>query len=116
LPTPGGDIEEIIAFNRSQNGIHEGCLRDQLDSVQEIATISMNGPDKAMNLVVFYAAGFLMNSHQKEVLQNSHYPPKFWQPLSIHGSALELTQSPKGVSHPKSVAMLFRLVRTLSLI
>jgi hypothetical protein len=87
-----------------------------LDSTQEIATVSMNGPDKAMNLVVFNAAGFLMNSHQMEVLQNSHHPRKFWQSLSIHGSALELTHRPKGVSDPKSVAMLFRLVRTLSLI
>jgi hypothetical protein len=60
--------------------------------------------------------GFLMNSHQMEILQNSYYPRKFSQALSIHYSALELTNSPQGVSHPISVAMLFQLVRSLSLI
>jgi hypothetical protein len=39
-----------------------------LDSVQEIATVSMNEHHEAMNLVIFNAEGFLMNNHQMEIL------------------------------------------------
>jgi hypothetical protein len=68
-----------------------------------------------MNLVIFNAEGFLMNSHQMKVLQNSYHPQKFCQVLSIHCSALDLTNSPQGVSRPISVAMPFRLVSSLLL-
>jgi hypothetical protein len=37
--------------------------------MQEIAAFSMNGPDEAINLVVFNAEGFLMNDNQMDVLQ-----------------------------------------------
>jgi hypothetical protein len=87
-----------------------------LDSAQEIATISMNGLNKAMNLMIFNAEGFLMDNYQMEVLQNSYHPRKFCQSLSIHCSALESANSPQGVSDPISVAMLFRLVGSLLLI
>jgi hypothetical protein len=76
----------------------------------------MNGHDKAMNLVVFNANGFLMNSDQMEVLQDSYHPWKYCQALSIHCSILELTNSPQGVSHPVLVTILFRFGRSLLLI
>jgi hypothetical protein len=84
--------------------------------VQEIAIVSMNVHDKAMNLVVFNADGFLMNSDQMEVLQDSYHPGKYCQAFSIHCSILELTNNPQGVFHPVLVAILFRFGRSLLLI
>jgi hypothetical protein len=83
--------------------------------VQEIATFSMNELNKAMNLVIFNAEGFLMNSHQMKVLHNSYHPRKFCQALLIHCSALELTIGLQGFSGPILAVMLFRLVRFLLL-
>jgi hypothetical protein len=79
LLIPGGDIEDATAITLSQNGTYQGYLRASLDFVQEIATDSMNGPDKAMNLAIFNAGGFLMNGHQAGVLQNSYHPRKVCQ-------------------------------------
>jgi hypothetical protein len=64
------DIEEIIVVILSQNGRYQGHLRARSDSVQEVATVSMNEPDKGINLVIFNADGLLMNDHQMEVFQN----------------------------------------------
>jgi hypothetical protein len=55
LPIPDGEIKEIAAITLSQNRTHQGYLRDSLDSVHEIATVSMNRPDEAINLVIFNA-------------------------------------------------------------
>jgi hypothetical protein len=84
--------------------------------VQEITTILMNEPDKGTNLVLFSAKGFLMNDHQMEVPQHSYHPRKLSESSSIRCFALELANSSLGASDPVSVAMLFRLVRSLSLI
>jgi hypothetical protein len=76
----------------------------------------MNGPKKVVNLVIFNGEGFLMNSHEMEVLQDSYHSRKFGQALSIDCSALELISSPQGLCDPISVALLFRLARSLLLI
>jgi hypothetical protein len=70
LPISAGDIDEIIAVILCQNGPRQHRLRDRFDSGQEIGTLSMNEPNKGMNLVVFTAERFLINDHQMEVLQN----------------------------------------------
>jgi hypothetical protein len=57
IPIPPGGTEEIIVSILSQNTTLQGYLRDQLDSVREIATVAMDEPDDRMNLVIFNAAG-----------------------------------------------------------
>jgi hypothetical protein len=55
LPIPHEDIQQIIAFILSQNKTLQGYLRDRLDSIREMATVSMNEPDEGMNLAIFNA-------------------------------------------------------------
>jgi hypothetical protein len=65
-----GDSDEISIVILAQNGPCRRDLRDWFNSGEEIGTLSMNEPNKGMNLVVFTAERFLMNGHQMEVLQN----------------------------------------------
>jgi hypothetical protein len=60
----------MIGAILSQNGPYQGHLRAQPESVQEIATVSMNEAHKGMNLVIFNADGLLMSDRQMEVLQD----------------------------------------------
>jgi hypothetical protein len=70
FPVPPGDIEEIIAVILPPNGSPHDYLRDQFDSVQEGAAVLINEPDEGIDRVVLNAEGFLMNGHQRELLQN----------------------------------------------
>jgi hypothetical protein len=65
----------------------------KIDSIphNKFTTASMKAYDERMNLVAVNGEGFLMNDHEIEALQNSQYPHHPCQSLSIHCSALELT-------------------------
>jgi hypothetical protein len=93
LPISAGDIDEIIDVILCQNGSRQRCLRDRFDAGQEIGTLSMNGTNKGMNLVIFTAERFLMNYRQIEVLRNQWHPRKHCRSFSIQCSALELTNN-----------------------
>jgi hypothetical protein len=116
LPIPTGDTEDIIAVILSQNGRHHGYLRDRLHSAQGIDTVSMNKREAGMSLVILNSEGFLVNGCQMEVFQNLWHPRKLWRSLSIHCSALKVTDSFLGVPDPISAAILFGLVRSMMLI
>jgi hypothetical protein len=76
----------------------------------------MNEPDEGMNLVVFYAKGFLTNDRQLEVPQHSDHLRKLFESFSIHSFTLELTNNLRPAFDPVSVTMPFGLVRSLPLI
>jgi hypothetical protein len=78
-PVRDGNSEHIIAFILSQNETLQGYLRDRLDSIREIARVSMNESDEGMNLAIFNAEGLLLNDHQMEVLRNSYQTQKLSQ-------------------------------------
>jgi hypothetical protein len=68
-----GEIEDIIALILSQNKTLAGYLRNRLDSLREMGSVSMNEPDEGMNLEVFNTEGLLLNDHQMETLRNSYH-------------------------------------------
>jgi hypothetical protein len=43
---------------------HTNAISEGFDSGEEIGILSMNEPNKGMNLVIFTAKRFLMNGHQ----------------------------------------------------
>jgi hypothetical protein len=73
---------------------------------QEIATVSVSELDGGMDLAIFSDEGFSVNDHQMVVLQSPYHPRKPYLSLSIHCSALELTNHLRGVSDPMSAAIL----------
>jgi DNA polymerase III delta prime subunit len=79
LSTSPGDIQEIIALLLSKNKTLRRYLRDRLNSVREIANVSMNEPDEGMNLAIFNAEGPLLEDHQMEVLRMSYQSEKLSQ-------------------------------------
>jgi hypothetical protein len=79
ISIPPGGTEEIIASILSQNKTLQGYLRDQLDSVREIATVAMDEPDDGMNLATFNAERALLDDHQMEAVRNSYRTQKLSQ-------------------------------------
>jgi hypothetical protein len=59
IPIPPSGTEEIVTSLLSQNRTLRGYLRDRLDSVREIATVTMDEPDDGMNLAIFNASGLV---------------------------------------------------------
>jgi hypothetical protein len=76
---PPGDIQKIINVILPQNGTLEGYFRDRLDSVRQIASVSMNEPDEEVNLAIFNADGIAFSDHQIGVLRNSYQIQKLCQ-------------------------------------
>jgi hypothetical protein len=76
IAMPLGGTEEIITSILSQNRTLQGCLRDRLDSVREIAIVTMDELDDGMNLALFNAEGALLDDHQLEVVRNSYHTQK----------------------------------------
>jgi hypothetical protein len=79
LPIALGDIQDIINVILAQNETLQDYLKDRLNSVRQIASVSMDTPDKGMNLAIFNADGIVRNDYQIEVLQNLYQIQKLCQ-------------------------------------
>jgi hypothetical protein len=79
LPLAIGDIQEIINVILAQDERLRGYLKDRLNSVRQIASVSMNEPDEGMNLAIFNADGIVRNDCQIEVCRNSYQIQKLCQ-------------------------------------
>jgi hypothetical protein len=86
---PSHDIEHIIALILARNETLEGYLKDRLESVREIAAVSMDGPNKGMNLVILNAEGLLLNEHGLAVLRALYQPQYLCLFLLLHGVSFD---------------------------
>jgi hypothetical protein len=72
LENHNNDIEQLIAYILHENKTLCRYLKQKLDVVREITTVSMNESDEGMNLAIFNAEGIALNHHELEVLEKSY--------------------------------------------
>jgi hypothetical protein len=73
------DIADIIAMILARNQTLRAYLRERLDSLKRVATVSMDEPDDGMVLAIFNADSPQLEPHQIEAIKSSYETHKLSQ-------------------------------------